>query len=170
MGRSRRCLLRAVSFFLITRALVVSFGMTNNVTLIYEVNRCSKPTCVICSRKCEGPSSVPSTTPSTDLNIVARSNPLLSSLQQRHVPRKTVPMRRRPLHTNACITNQKNPVENRDDVANASIPQMWPRKHDMQSLGAEHPDAKADVCSFGTGATFCKSCVKEDIVRYVPVH
>lgn len=167
MGRSRRGLLCAVSSrsSFITRVLVVSFGMKNNVTLIYAVDRCSKATCVICSRKCEGPSSASA---STDSNTVTRPDPLLSSLPQRHVPRKMVPMRRRPLHTNAGITNQKNSVADRDDAANSSIPQMWPRKHDMRPVGAEpHPDGKSDACSYGTGATFCKNCVKEDPVRYV---
>lgn len=166
MERSRRCLLRAVSsrFLFITRVLVVSCGMTNNVTLIYEINRCSKLTCVICSRKCEGPSSLPS---STNPDTTTRPNPLLPSLPPRHIPRKTMPLRRRPLHTNAGITNQKNLVENSGDAANSSVPQMWPRKHDMRPVGAERSDTKSDVCSYGTGATFCKSCVKEDIVRCV---
>ncbi|KAI0086754.1 hypothetical protein BDY19DRAFT_958471 [Irpex rosettiformis] len=156
IARSHSDFMCAVSpcFFSIAHVLVVSSGMTDNVTLIYIGCSCSKPTCVICSRRCEGPSSLLSPISSPEARPTSLSQP-------GHLLRKIMPMRRLPLRANAATTNQKDSVEG--DIRHSSIVPIWPKKHDIQPVGGGDCHPKSDGCSHSADAVFCKNCVREDI-------
>ncbi|KAI0781577.1 hypothetical protein BC629DRAFT_1594320 [Irpex lacteus] len=153
------------------RAISRSGNPSGGTNVVIPCARCAKPTCVICSRKCEGPSSLPVPIPSSESNphSMTRLTPLVPSTRSTHCPpRKAMPMRRLPLRANAVTTNMKDSSDSAMSVADPHVAissSMWPRKHEIRPGGVEEADiaAKTDQCAYGGEAMFCKNCVKEDI-------
>ncbi|KAI0686873.1 hypothetical protein BC835DRAFT_1378016 [Cytidiella melzeri] len=147
--------------------VIARAGFSSVAAVVVSCVRCRKPTCVICSRKCEGVSLMPSTPP----NPATRS--MLCSRGPVQASRKTMPMRRLPLRVNVATTNQSDLSKNNATHSGQStvVGTSWPQKHNLsiaisEAVAIVDPDPKGDGCSAGVEATFCKNCVKEDISRW----
>jgi hypothetical protein len=129
---------------------------------------CCKLTCVICSRKCDGPLMLLSTSPQ------ASSESRRYPLGPVHHTRKTLPARRLPPLTNNARTNE-NDYDMRCYTLSSSQQldsgKSYSGKHgltagSLDTLSDPCTMSDTDGCPSGTDAIFCKNCVTEDIERY----